>query len=165
MSLLDFAREHGAALLDPISEDAIVEFEQRSGLQLPLGLRSFYRTCGGTEEFTDTMWKIWPFNYLAPLNEYVRDEPNIECLIGHTECPPLTDYLAFCDALILLPIYAICSNPRNENYGRLISLSGDKEQWLAGPNTHFDDFVASLKVDWEGGLLQPRRHTEPLTAP
>jgi hypothetical protein len=155
MSLLHFAREHGAVLLDPVPEEVIAEFEERTGLAIPPGLRSFYLACGGTREFTDSFWRIWEFGYLAPVSEYVRCEESIE-FPSDAERPPLRDYLAFCDVLIHLPIYAVCANPHNENYGRMISLMGDQDdqyQCLAGPTCHFDDFVESLKVDWEGEVF------------
>lgn len=153
MSLYDFAREHGGNLLEPISEETIAGFEQRSGFKLPSSLRSFYLKCGGTDEFTNTIWRIWPFDEIAPLSHFVRGVPEFYCLPGYGESFPFGDYLAFCDALIQLPIYAVCANPLSADYGRVISLAGDNEQWLSGPTMLLDAFIEALKLEWECGVI------------
>ena len=154
MKLLDFATAHDAVILQPIGEERIAAFEAKLGLILPAGLREFYAEAGGTKEFTEWMWRIWPFDELVTLDQRLRTKPDIECLNGHTVCPDLCDYLAFIDALIEAPLYAVCANPRNPKYGEVISLAGDsKNPFLAGPIESFEDFLLILGKHWEDIVL------------
>ena len=153
MKLLDFATAHDAEILQPIREERIAAFEVELGLILPVGLREFYTEAGGTKEFTECIWRIWPFDELATLNQKLLTQPDIECLSGHTECPDLSDYLAFIDVLIEAPLYAVCANPRNPRYGEVISLAGDSNPFLAGPIESFEEFLLILGAHWEDVVL------------
>ncbi len=153
MKLLDFAIAHDAEILQPIGEERIVAFEAELGLILPVGLREFYTEAGGTKDFTECIWRIWPFEELATLDQKLRTQPDIECLNGHSECPVLSDYLAFIDALIEAPLYAVCANPRNPKYGEVISLAGDSKPFLAGPIESFEEFLLILGAHWEDVVL------------
>jgi hypothetical protein len=64
MKLLDFARSHHAEILHPIGEELIAAFEEQRDLILPAGLREFYTKAGGTKDFTECSWRIWPFGAL-----------------------------------------------------------------------------------------------------
>ena len=153
MKLLDFAKSHDAEILHPIGDERIAAFEAERGLILPAGLREFYTEAGGTKEFTDCMWRIWPFDELVTLDQKLRTQPDIECLTGHTGCPDLCDYLAFIDALIEAPIYAVCANPKNPRYGEVISLAGDANPFLAGPIESFEEFLLILGEHWADVVL------------
>jgi hypothetical protein len=61
--------------------------------------------------------------------------------------------LAFADALIHLPVYAVCANPHNPAYGSTICLLGDGEQFLYSTSDDFDRFVQLLESEWDSGLL------------
>jgi hypothetical protein len=153
MKLLDFAKVHDAEILHPIGEERIAAFETERDLILPAGLREFYTEAGGTNEFTECIWRIWPFDELATLDQKVRTQPDIEFLNGHTVCPDLCDYLAFIDALIEAPLYAVCANPKNPRYGEVISLAGDSNPFLAGPIQSFEEFLLILGEHWEDVVL------------
>jgi hypothetical protein len=152
MSLLDFAREHGAVLHQPISPTRIASFEHASGLELPDALREFYTNCGGTDEFTDCVWRIWPFDELTTLDHRVRTEPDLNCLSGYGESPVLADYLAFIDALIEAPIYAVCARRENSRYGEVISLAGDSKPFLVGPIKSIEKFIQILQCHWKDAM-------------
>ena len=68
-------------------------------------------------------------------------------------CPDLCDYLAFIDALIEAPLYAVCANPKNQSYGEVISLAGDSNPFLAGPIENFEAFLLILGDHWEDVVL------------
>lgn len=153
MRLLDFATAHDAEILHSIEEGRIVAFETERGLVLPAGLREFYAKAGGTKAFTECLWRIWPFDELTTLDRKFRTQPDIACLVGHTVCPELSDYLAFIDVLIEAPLYAVCANPRNPRYGEVLSLAGDSEPFLAGPFGSFEEFLLILEKNWEDVVL------------
>jgi hypothetical protein len=68
-------------------------------------------------------------------------------------CPDLCDYLAFIDALIEAPLYAVCANPKSPRYGEVISLAGDSNPFLAGPIKSFEEFLLILGEHWEDVVL------------
>jgi len=153
MKLIEFAIEKGAELLSPVDESSIAAFENRHELRLPESLRDFYINAGGTEEFTDWLWRIWPFSELTTLDKRIKKEPNIEYLDGHFKCPDLKDYIPFMDALIEAPLYAVCANEKNSKFSEVISLAGDSNPFLAGPIVTFDEFVLILEQHWEDVIL------------
>ena len=153
MNLIDFAKEHNAELFPPIGEDQITAFETERGLILPKELREFYLTVNGPKEFTEWIWRIWQFDELTTLDRRIREAPDIECLIGYSSCPELSDDVAFIDMLIELPLYAVCANPKNPKYGEVISFSGGSKPFLAGPIQTFDEFLFILERHWDDGLL------------
>lgn len=153
MNLLEFARAHGAEMLPPISEARIIAFEAERGLRLPPGLREFYLEAGGTMEFTESIWRIWPFKELVTLDQILPKIPDIEYLNHEPICPKLSDYLAFIDALIEAPLYAVCANPKNSRYGEVISVSGDLKPFLEGPIASFEEFLVILSKHWEQAVL------------
>jgi len=83
MKLLDFAQNHGAELLPPVSVEQISRFESDHNFRIPEGLRNFYLAAGGTKEFTKWDWRIWPFDELTTIESRAGENPNIECLQGH----------------------------------------------------------------------------------
>lgn len=62
-------------------------------------------------------------------------------------------YLAFIDALIEAPLYAVCANPKNPRYGEVISLAGDSNPFLAGPIESLEEFLLILSEQWEDVVL------------
>jgi hypothetical protein len=153
MHLLDFAVTHEAELLPPIGMERITAFEVEKGFILPDGLREFYLRAGGTNEFTDSVWRIWPFEELTTLDHKVTGTPDLQCLQGFSSCPDLADYVAFIDTLIEAPVYAVCANPRNPRWGEVIGLSGDSEPFLVGPIKTFEEFLLILVRHWNDGPL------------
>lgn len=152
MKLIDFAQAHGAALLPPVSEEQISQFEVQRRLKIPPELRNFYLAAGGTNEFTKWSWRIWPFDELITIESRAGINPDISCLNGYDACPILSDYLAFIDVLIEAPLYAVCANPVNPKFGEVISLSGDDKPFLAGPIKTLSDFEHILSIHWDDCL-------------
>jgi hypothetical protein len=165
MKLLDFARSHDAEILHPIGEERIAAFEEERDLILPAGLREFYTEAGGTKEFTECSWRIWPFDELVTLDQKLRTQPDIEFLNGHTVCPDLCDYLAFIEALIEAPLYAVCANPKNPRYGEVISLAGDSNPFLAGPIESLEEFLLILSAKTPTRSITSREDNIKLTSP
>ncbi|MFT4176316.1 MAG: SMI1/KNR4 family protein [Luteolibacter sp.] len=153
MSLFDFARTHDAEFLPPVPEEQILRFEVEHGLKLPPELRRFYLAAGGTNEFTEWSWRIWPFEELVTIESRAGASPDIECLSGYENCPALCDYLAFIDVLIEAPLYAVCANPANSKFGEVISLAGDNQPFLTGPIKTLSDFVSILTNHWNDVVL------------
>ena len=157
MKLLEFAMAPHAELLPPVQEEQIARFEAARGLELPAGLREFYLSAGGTGDFTEWSWRIWPFDELATIGSRAGSRagsnPDIKCLIGYDVCPVLADYVAFIDVLIEAPLYAVCAKPSNPAYGHVISLAGDSKPFLAGPIKTFDGFQIILGRHWDDVLL------------
>ena len=164
MKLLDFARTHEAEILPAIEESRIAAFEEERGLTLPPCLREFYREAGGTYEFTEWSWRIWPFDELATLDQKLQNDPDVECLNGHVVCPELSDYVAFIDVLIEAPLYAVCANIANPKFGEVITLAGDSEPFLAGPIASFEEFLQILGVHW-ADIVLPNQFSEQDAAP
>ena len=150
MTLYDFAVMHGAELLPPVGEERMRGFELAHGLTIPPGLRDFYSRAGGTLEFLGCIWRIWPFEEATTLDRKIRDPLDVKFLSGDATCPVLSDYIAFMDALMEAPVFAVCANPQNPAYGEVISLSGDDEQWLDGPMKSWDGFLLNLGLQWDG---------------
>lgn len=153
MKLLDFAIAHGAELLPAIRESCIEEFETERGLKLPPGLRDFYLAAGGTGDFTQWSWRIWPFEELTTIESRAGSNPDLECLEGYDSCPVLSDYIAFMDVLIEAPLYAVCANPGNRRFGEIVSLAGDGKPFLTGPIRSFGEFEIILTQHWDDVVL------------
>lgn len=153
MKLIDIAKAHGAELLPAVDEEQIARFEIERGFELPTGLREFYLEAGGTGDFTQWSWRIWPFDELTTIESRAGNDPDIKCLTGYESCPVLSDYVAFIDVLIEAPLYAVCARPSNPAFGEVISLAGDSKPFLAGPIKTFEEFQSIFGRYWDDVLL------------
>ncbi|MEO5712914.1 MAG: SMI1/KNR4 family protein [Luteolibacter sp.] len=160
MKLFDIASHHGADMLPAISEDRLAGFEALNHLKLPPPLREFYLKAGGTGDFTEWSWRIWPFEELVTIESRAGSCPDLKCIVGHDSCPILGDYLAFIDVLIEAPLYAVCANPSNSRYGEVIALSGDDKPFLFGPIASMEEFELIFALHWNDILLPDKIDSE-----
>ena len=152
MRLIDFPLMHDAGLLSPVEAKCINQFELCFGLKLPDELREFYLEASGTEDFTELSWRVLPFEELEALHRRVKSAVDYSLYDGQ-EPILFGDYVPFMDCLIELPLYAVCCNPRSDEFKRVISITFDGGVSVYGPHGKFPGFLSTLMKHWEDGML------------
>ena len=114
--------DRGAVLNPPATEVAIRQAEARLGFRIPDELRRLYQAFDGTQKETKDWWSFWPLDGLETRDFGPPADGSSSDIWGA--------YLFFCDALIWLPAFAVCVDPRRSNETYVLAfydtVEGDK---------------------------------------
>lgn len=125
----DFQRD------DKPAQVAVTELEARYGVSLPPDFRAHLEHVAPTEAFfDDNAVNWWPVNDIKNIpDEYPHEIKNPE-VAGNAG-----KYLFFADYLIWLWAWAICCDPNDANFGRIVRIDGQDDFFS-------DDFEQFLEL-------------------